>query len=97
MHTERGQLVLAESLVARCLERYGLQGQVVATTLGKKLAGIHFRHPLSAHVHEGYDRLSPVYLADYATAEDGTGIVHSSPGLRRGRLQLVHRARHEGR
>ncbi|MCP2871879.1 class I tRNA ligase family protein, partial [Salmonella enterica subsp. enterica serovar Typhimurium] len=24
-------------------------------------------------------RLSPVYLADYATAEDGTGIVHSAP------------------
>jgi isoleucyl-tRNA synthetase len=22
---------------------------------------------------------SPVYLADYATADDGTGIVHSSP------------------
>jgi isoleucyl-tRNA synthetase len=25
------------------------------------------------------DRFSPVYLADYATADDGTGIVHSSP------------------
>jgi isoleucyl-tRNA synthetase len=30
-------------------------------------------------VHAGYDRLSPVYLADYATADDGTGLVHSSP------------------
>jgi isoleucyl-tRNA synthetase len=78
VHTERGQLVLAASLVERCLERYGLQGHVVATTLGEKLGGIAFRHPL-AHVHEGYDRLSPVYLADYATAEDGTGLVHSSP------------------
>ncbi|OYZ03336.1 MAG: isoleucine--tRNA ligase, partial [Polaromonas sp. 28-63-22] len=27
----------------------------------------------------GYRRLSPVFLADYATADDGTGIVHSSP------------------
>ena len=27
----------------------------------------------------GYDRVAPVYLADYATAEDGTGIVHSAP------------------
>ena len=27
----------------------------------------------------GYRRLSPVYLADYATADDGTGLVHSSP------------------
>ena len=78
VHTERGQLVLAASLVEPCLQRYGLQGQVIATTKGEKLGGIHFRHPL-AQVHEGYDRLSPVYLADYATADDGTGIVHSSP------------------
>ena len=41
-------------------------------------AASHFRHPL-AHVDAGYDRLSPVYLADYATADDGTGLVHSSP------------------
>ncbi len=78
VHTERGQLLLAASLVEKCLERYGLQGRVIATTKGEKLAGIQFRHPL-AHVHEGYDRLSPVYLADYATADDGTGVVHSSP------------------
>jgi isoleucyl-tRNA synthetase len=78
VHTERGQLVLAATLVGRCLERYGLEGHVVATTKGEKLAGIGFRHPL-AHVHAGYDRVAPVYLADYATAEDGTGIVHSSP------------------
>ncbi len=78
VHTERGNLLLAASLVDKCLERYGLQGKVMATTQGEKLGGIAFRHPL-AHVHEGYDRLSPVYLADYATADDGTGIVHSSP------------------
>ncbi len=78
VHTERGQLLLAASLVEKCLERYGLKGHVIATTKGEKLGSIQFRHPL-AHVHEGYDRLSPVYLADYATAEDGTGIVHSSP------------------
>jgi isoleucyl-tRNA synthetase len=78
VHTERGQLVLAASLVEACLKRYGLEGRVIATTKGEKLGGIAFRHPL-AHVHAGYDRLSPVYLADYATADDGTGIVHSSP------------------
>ena len=76
--TERGLLVLAASLVPACLKRYGLAGQVVATTRGEMLGGIAFRHPL-AHVDPGYDRLAPVYLADYATAEDGTGIVHSSP------------------
>jgi isoleucyl-tRNA synthetase len=45
---------------------------------GKALGGIHFKHPL-AHVDAGFDRLSPVYLADYVSASDGTGIVHSAP------------------
>ncbi|NBQ88005.1 MAG: isoleucine--tRNA ligase [Betaproteobacteria bacterium] len=76
--TPRGLLVLAESLVEKCLERYGLQGSVLATCEGKALGLIHFKHPLH-DVHEGYRRLSPVYLADYATADDGTGLVHSSP------------------
>jgi len=76
--TERGLLVLASALVEKCLERYGLTGQVIATTLGAKLEGLNFHHPL-AHVDPGYDRLSPIYTAEYATAEDGTGIIHSSP------------------
>jgi isoleucyl-tRNA synthetase len=76
--TKRGLLLLASALVEKCLARYGLEGSVLATVKGEKLAGLHFHHPL-AHVHPGYDRLAPVYLADYATADDGTGIVHSSP------------------
>ncbi|MFT6589382.1 MAG: isoleucyl-tRNA synthetase [Rhodoferax sp.] len=76
--TERGLLLLAESLVDKCLERYQLSGTVAATTQGKNLAGLNFKHPL-AHIDAGYDRLSPIYLADYATADDGTGLVHSSP------------------
>ncbi|MBC7647752.1 MAG: isoleucine--tRNA ligase [Vitreoscilla sp.] len=76
--TERGILMLAESLVEKCLERYQLAGQVIATTQGKTLALLNFMHPFY-DVDDGYKRLSPVFLADYATADDGTGIVHSSP------------------
>ena len=76
--TERGILMLAESLVEKCLERYQLTGKVIATTQGKNLALINFMHPFY-DVDAGYKRLSPVFLADYATADDGTGIVHSSP------------------
>ncbi len=76
--TERGLLLLAETLVPSCLERFQLSGKIIATTVGKNLGGINFKHPL-AQVDPGYDRLSPVYLADYATAEDGTGVVHSAP------------------
>jgi isoleucyl-tRNA synthetase len=65
-------LLLAEELVEACLARYGLSGAVVATTSGKALELIDFRHPF-------YDRLSPVYLADYVELGAGTGVVHSSP------------------
>ena len=81
--TERGILVLAELLVEKCLERYQLTGTVLATAPGKNLALLNFMHPLYDVKDDngicGYRRLSPVFLADYATADDGTGIVHSSP------------------
>jgi isoleucyl-tRNA synthetase len=76
--TERGVLLLAAALVESCLQRYGLQGTVLATVKGERLGGLQFRHPFH-DVDAGYRRLSPVYLADYATADDGTGIVHSAP------------------
>ncbi|MEN9543536.1 MAG: hypothetical protein RLZZ598_369, partial [Pseudomonadota bacterium] len=76
--TERGLLLLASALVEKCLERYGLQGKVLATTLGANLDLIEFHHPLAA-VDPGYARTAPIYLADYATADDGTGLVHSAP------------------
>jgi isoleucyl-tRNA synthetase len=78
VNTDKGLLVLAESLVEKCLERYKLVGTVVATTTGDKLGGLNFKHPLY-DVHEGYKRFSPVYVAEYVSAQDGTGIVHSSP------------------
>ena len=76
--TERGLLLLASVLVEKCLERYQLSGTVLATTQGKNLALLNFMHPFY-DVDPGYRRFSPVFLADYATADDGTGIVHSSP------------------
>ena len=71
-------LLLAEELVASCLQRFGLEGNVVATCRGEALSLINFHHPLST-VDAGYDRLSPVYLGEYVTLETGTGIVHSAP------------------
>ncbi|QHE75380.1 isoleucine--tRNA ligase [Hydrogenophaga sp. PBL-H3] len=76
--TPMGCLVLAETLVEKCLERFGLTGTVIATAPGKALGGLNFRHPLF-DVDAGYRRLSPMYLAEYVSDADGTGIVHSSP------------------
>jgi isoleucyl-tRNA synthetase len=71
-------LIVAKDLVESVLQRYKLEGEVVATTLGAQLDGIRFRHPLHA-ADPFYDRLSPVYLADYVTTDSGTGVVHSAP------------------
>jgi isoleucyl-tRNA synthetase len=78
VETPKGMLILADSLVDSCLQRYGLEGEVVARAYGSRLANFEFQHPFY-DVDPGYRRLSRVFLADYATADDGTGIVHSSP------------------
>ena len=81
--TPRGVLLLGASLVEKCLERYALEGTVIATAKGEALRGLVFRHPLyDLETSEGafsYKRLSPLYLADYVSDSDGTGIVHSAP------------------
>jgi isoleucyl-tRNA synthetase len=72
VETPRGHLVLARELVAACLARFGIEGRIVATARGRALEHVAFRHPF-------YDRASPIYLAEFVTLEQGTGIVHSSP------------------
>lgn len=81
--TPKGVLLLGASLVEKCLERFGLTGSVLATAKGEVLRGQVFRHPLYDLPDSGneysYKRLSPLYLADYVSDGDGTGIVHSAP------------------
>lgn len=72
VETSRGVLLLASELVENCLSRYKLTGNVLATTKGAALTGIHFRHPL-------YERSGPVIPADYVGVDAGTGIVHAAP------------------
>ena len=76
-------LILANARVEDCLTRYGLEGKTIATIKGAALDKLNFKHPLYDVPSEdgsfGYQRLSPIYVADYATADDGTGIVHSAP------------------
>ncbi len=81
--TPKGVLLLGASLVEKCLERFGMTGNVLATAKGEALRGQVFRHPLYDLPDSGneysYKRLSPLYLADYVSDGDGTGIVHSAP------------------
>jgi isoleucyl-tRNA synthetase len=70
--TTRGHLVLGVELVERCLARFKLEGRIVASAKGRALELVRFRHPF-------YDRASPIYLGDYVTLDQGTGVVHSAP------------------
>lgn len=71
-------LLLAKDLVKKCLEEWQLEGEIIASAPGEKLANIAFHHPL-AQADAGYARLSPIYLGDYVTLDSGTGVVHSAP------------------
>ena len=72
VQTADGLLILAQDLVASCLARFKRSGEVVATAPGSALELIRFRHPF-------FDREAPIYLGEYVTKEQGTGLVHSSP------------------
>ncbi len=70
--TPRGALVLAAELAESAMKRFGVEGSVLAVAKGATLENIRFHHPF-------YERVSPVYLAEYVTLDTGTGIVHSAP------------------
>src|SRR5438309_3972554 len=77
VETEKGSLILANDLKEACLSRFGLKRRAQSSVFdhsapGRALELINFRHPF-------YERLSPVYLGEYVTLEQGTGIVHSAP------------------
>ena len=68
-------LVLAEPLVGKALQRYGIEDAVVhGRGTGAALEGQLLAHPFYA------ERDIPLILADHVSAEDGTGAVHTAPG-----------------
>jgi isoleucyl-tRNA synthetase len=48
-------------------------GEIVGSLMGRDLEGVSYRHPLWNHA-------CPVVLAEYVTAGEGTGVVHTAPG-----------------
>ena len=71
----RGEVwILAEDLVEKCFQEFGMETpRVIATFAATGLEGRRCRHPF-------LDRDSLMVLADYVTAESGTGCVHTAPG-----------------
>jgi isoleucyl-tRNA synthetase len=72
-NTDGKVYIVGESLAASVKEACNLESaSVVAHFKGRKLEGTHFRHPF-------LDRKILGVLADYVTAEQGTGAVHTAP------------------
>lgn len=66
--------ILAKELVASCMKLFGLEDySILAVFSAAGLEGKHCRHPFM-------ERDSLMVLADYVTADSGTGCVHTAPG-----------------
>ena len=66
--------ILAKELVAACMQAFGIEDYaILATFSAAGLEGKRCRHPFM-------ERDSLLVLADYVTADSGTGCVHTAPG-----------------
>jgi len=73
LKTPRGNLIIADVRLS-VLAQMGIeQYEVIRRFKGKDLEGALYDHPFGL-------RSGKVVLADYVTAEDGTGLVHTAPG-----------------
>ena len=70
--TEKGNLILEDTLHESALARYGLENQgVLGQCKGADLENMRVKHPF-------YERDMPIVLADHVTADGGTGAVHTA-------------------
>ena len=71
----RGEVwILASELVGPCMQLFGIDDhRLLATFSAASLEGKRCRHPF-------LERDSLMVLADYVTADSGTGCVHTAPG-----------------
>ena len=71
-------LIVAEARVEEFAKQCGIVAYAVkATFKGSAMAGTISAHPLRG---QGYDYDVPALAADFATTDEGTGIVHIAPG-----------------
>lgn len=67
------QLVIADKIRKGLEEKLGFELKKTKEVLGKELKGLALEHPF-------LERESSVVLADFISAEEGTGCVHIAPG-----------------
>lgn len=71
--------VVAKQLLDPLMEKLGESATILEEVPGRKLNNIQYEHPFQDKIAKQYDR--KVVLSDeYVTVEEGTGLVHTSPG-----------------
>ncbi|MDD5130086.1 MAG: isoleucine--tRNA ligase [Candidatus Omnitrophica bacterium] len=71
--TNKGNLIIADVRLP-VLQQMGIdQYELIKSFKGKDLEGVFYDHPFGL-------RSGKVVLADYVSAEEGTGLVHTAPG-----------------
>lgn len=65
--------IVAESLVAEVMHRYGIhEYKILGVAKGKLLEGIKLKHPF-------LERIVPLIVGEHVTIDAGTGCVHTAP------------------
>jgi isoleucyl-tRNA synthetase len=79
--------IIAKDLVAKVMDLFGKDYEVVEEVNGKELEGLSYRHPLEEEIpaqkkmKEKYEWAHKVILSkEFVSLETGTGLVHSAPG-----------------
>lgn len=75
--------ILAENRSEYVFSNAGLQGvECVERFLGEKLAGLEYVHPFLEEVptHKQHANAHKVYVAEFVSLDEGTGLVHIAPG-----------------
>ena len=91
VNTDKGKMVMLEELVDQLCPEFGCEKyEIIRTFKGKDLEYITYEHPLYAgdesHVnHEGF-----IMMADYVTADAGTGCVHTASAFGADDFYTVH-------
>lgn len=75
IEVNKKKIVVAKMLIEKLTKKLEWNDvKILKTFLGSKLENIQYQHPF-------IDRISPIILAEYVSAEDGTGLVHNAPGF----------------
>ena len=72
IRTSRGLLIVAKELQQSCLQRYELDGEILATCKGQALEQLALHHPFES-------RLVKIICGKHVTLDAGTGLVHTQP------------------